>query len=124
MTRYCGLIGYCDTVEDPEGSGIWVEKVVEKRKYFGDVLEARRRYITGTGINDDIQVTNRISIVADMYATQNINKMRWAEWNGVKWIVTEVEIQRPRLILTLGGEWRDGSETDETQGATGGASGN
>jgi hypothetical protein len=29
--------------------------------------------------------------------------MRYVEWAGVRWDVTDVEVQRPRLILRLGG---------------------
>jgi hypothetical protein len=28
--------------------------------------------------------------------------MRWLEWKGTKWKVTSVEIERPRMILTIG----------------------
>ena len=54
-------------------------------------------------INDDININNSISIVADPYAYENFHNMRYAILEGVKWKITNVEINRPRLILTIGG---------------------
>ena len=55
--------------------------------------------------NDDIAFENNFSIVADAYAYENFANMRYVVWNGSKWRVTNVEVRRPRLILTVGKVW-------------------
>ena len=100
MAKYYGNIGYINTVEvEP---GIWEEQIVE-RPYYGDLTRNTSRYQTSGGVNDDINVSNNISIVADPYANENFQHMRYAEFMGAKWKITNVEIQYPRIILTIGG---------------------
>jgi len=101
--RFYGEVGYADeTVESPPDSGVWVDNIIEK-VYFGDVLRNTRRMSEGQSLNNDLSVNNSISIVADAYASENFMKMRYIRWNGVLWSVDVVEVQRPRLILQLGG---------------------
>ena len=52
---------------------------------------------------DDITVRNSISIVADPYANEHFFAIRYVAWAGSLWRVTDVEVQRPRLLLRLGG---------------------
>lgn len=100
MAKFCGNIGYIETVEvEP---GVWEESVVE-RFYYGDLIRNTSRFQSSGGINDDINISNNISILADPYANQNFQHMRYVEFMGAKWKITNVEVQRPRLILTIGG---------------------
>ena len=48
-------------------------------------------------------MTNEISLVADPYARENFHMIRYACFMGTRWEVTSVEVQYPRLVLTLGG---------------------
>ena len=100
MAKFSGLIGYIETTET--APGVWTE-VVTERKYSGDVLRNTRRWQQGEALNDNLVLNNTISIVADPFANQNIHTMRYVKWMEVSWKITNVEIQRPRLILTLGG---------------------
>lgn len=99
--RYHGAIGYADSVETPEGSGIW-EDVITERTYTGDVIRNTRRLESGESVNDDVVVNNNISVVADDEAIKHFFKIRYIVWAGVYWSVTSVEVKHPRLILTLG----------------------
>jgi hypothetical protein len=101
MTRFYGAIGYGNAIENPSGSGIWVDDIVEY-SYYGDVVRNIRRLEPGENLNDNISVQNSISVVADSYAEQNFFAIRYIEWNGFKWTVTSVEVRPPRLILSLG----------------------
>lgn len=101
MAKYYGSIGFVDTVE--ETPGIWVEKLIAKRQYYGDVISQSRSFKDGDKINDDLRVSNKISILSDPYACQNYYKMKWIEWMGTKWIVSNVDVEYPRLTLSLGG---------------------
>ena len=100
MAKYYGSVGYEDTVE--HDSGIFKETITE-REYYGDVIRNNRRLENPGEINDSINVSNQISIVADPYAVQNFWKIRYATFMGQKWKVKEVTVEFPRLILTLGG---------------------
>lgn len=105
--KWAGKIGFAETV-DTEPS-VYEEGITE-RKYYGDVLEWNRRMDTGSGVNPDITMQNRLSVLGDPYASSSLYKMRYAEYLGQKWEVTGVQVQYPRLILTLGGLW-NGRET-------------
>ena len=100
MAKYFGKVGFAVSKETKPG--IWTN-VITEREYYGDVLSNARRLQTADQLNDDINVTNRISIVADAFANENFHSMRFIEYMGTVWKVSNVEVQRPRLILTLGG---------------------
>ena len=99
MAKYFGSVGYS---EDEEVSpGIVKERIVT-REYYGDIIRNNRRLENSDQINDDIKITNQISIVSDPYAIDNFWKIRYATFMGQKWKVKTVEVEFPRLILTLG----------------------
>lgn len=100
MAKWYGAIGYVDTVETKPG--VFVERVLE-RNYYGDMLPVTRRLQTTDQVNDNIDIANELSIVADPYATEHIYSMRYAEFQGVRWKISNVKVVFPRLILTLGG---------------------
>lgn len=100
MAKFYGEIGYGETVETVPG--VWGD-VITERKYFGDVLRNTRGLQEGDKVNNDITVGNSISIVADAYAHEHFFAMKYIKWAGTYWIISDVEVQRPRLILRLGG---------------------
>lgn len=100
MAKFYGVIGYAETVET--APGVWTEQVIE-RNYYGDLIRNMRRLETKNRLNDDINIANEISILADPYANENFHAMRYVEFMGTKWKITSVEVRYPRLILTVGG---------------------
>lgn len=100
MAKWYGKIGYA--VTEQTSPGIFKESIVT-RNYYGDEIRNTRRLQSADQLNDNINISNRLSIVADAYANENIYSMRYAEFKGVKWKITDVEVSFPRLILTLGG---------------------
>ena len=100
MAKWRGVIGYAETVETEPGK--WEEQITE-RTHRGDVLKFNRRLQTTNKLNDDINVGNEISIVADPFANNHFYSMRYIEFMGAKWKITNVDVQRPRLILSIGG---------------------
>lgn len=103
MAKFYGEIGYnTGTVETPSGSGVWKD-VITERNYYGDVIRNSRQLREGELINDDISVNNSISILADPFAYENFFAMRYIRWMGALWIVSTVDVQVPRLLLSLGG---------------------
>lgn len=133
MARYFGKIGY--QLLDETKPGKFMEDIIE-RDYFGDEVRNSSRWETSNlGSNDDLNIQNTISIVADAFAYQNAQRIRYATYMGQKWKVKTVEIARPRLILALGGVYNEqilssseevapveqakwGSQTPQTSGST------
>lgn len=102
MAKWCGNVGYAETIETKPG--IWETNIVE-RQYFGDVINEQWKRQQSGGVNDDINISNRISIVADPYAMNHCSIMAYVEFMGEKWKVSDINVQYPRLILTIGGVW-------------------
>jgi hypothetical protein len=104
--RFHGPVGYAEDTET--APGVWSE-VITERSYYGDVLIQARRLedsaLVPQTLNPNVTAENRLSIVADAYANDNFAKMRYIRWNGDNWTITRVEVQRPRLILSIGELW-------------------
>lgn len=100
MAKFYGPIGYSETVETIPG--VWKEQITEKM-YYGELIRNTRRLQTADKLNDDVNIANEISIVADIFANENIFSMRYVGFMGAKWKITNVEVMYPKLILTIGG---------------------
>ena len=105
MAKWFGVIGFAETVETVPG--VWEEQITE-HKYYGDLTRNTRRLQTTDQLNDNINIANELSIVADPFARDHFHSMRYAELMGTKWKITSVEVQYPRLLLTVGGLYTDG----------------
>ena len=100
MGKWYGAIGFAETTETVPG--VWTEQIID-RNYYGDLIRNTRRLQSADKVNDDINISNELSIVSDPYAINNFHSMRYAEFMGTKWKITNIEVRYPRLILTLGG---------------------
>lgn len=109
--KWFGVIGFNDVVE--EEPGIWVPKIV-KKEFFGDVLRSSWREQQGAKINEDLAITNTISIVADPYLLNNFHKIAYIVFSGAKWTVSSVEVNTPRLTLSLGSLYLEDEEEEES----------
>ena len=102
MNRWYGTVGYVETAEvEP---GVWDEQETV-RQYYGEFVRKSSKFKTSRDVNDDLDVSVELSIVGDRYADLHFHSIRYVEFGGVKWKVNTVEPQRPRLILSLGGEY-------------------
>ena len=100
MSKWYGKIVYAVTAETEPG--IWEPSIIEKN-YFGDMISDRRKRQNSGDGNDNISLANVISILADPFAYQNCSDIAYVEIMGTKWKVSDVEVQYPRLTLTIGG---------------------
>lgn len=107
--RYYGKVGYCSTVE--VRPGVWDNNHIVERFYYGDVLRYGRRYQSADKVNDDLEISNQISILADPYAYDHFSEIRYVVWMGVKWKVPTVAVEYPRLKLTVGGVYTENDES-------------
>jgi hypothetical protein len=99
MAKFYGKVGYGVTAET--APGVW-EDTIDEITYFGDVVRNTRKLREGEKLNNDLSVQNSISIVADAYANEHFFAIRYVEWMGALWTVSDVEVQSPRLLLRLG----------------------
>ena len=100
MAKYYGAVGYA--IANEVRPGIWKDEIVE-RMYYGDIIRNTRRLESSDQVNDDINISNEFSILADPYANENFHLIKYVEFMGTKWKVTNVTVQFPRLILSVGG---------------------
>lgn len=107
MAKFYGAIGY--SVTEETNPGVWEEKITE-HFYYGELIRNTRKLQSTDQLNDNINVANEISIIADPFANENFHSMKYVEFMGAKWKITSVEVQFPRLILTVGGVY-NGQQT-------------
>lgn len=101
MAKWFGIIGYAVTTE--LSPGVYSDDITE-RKYAGDIIRNSNRWSTSSEtVNDDLDINNQFSILADPFAYENFHSMKYLEFMGKKWKITSVEVQYPRLILSVGG---------------------
>ena len=107
--RYYAKIGYRYTEEqkDSEGrpNGVYKE-IYTERPYKADVMTYGYKNQQGESVNDDYKLSNKFSVFAcDAFTLSHLNSIIYLEYLGVKWKVTSVDIQRPRLVISIGGEY-------------------
>lgn len=100
MAKFAGMIGFAELVET--SPGVFTE-VITERPYKGDVVRMSRRLEGADKINSDINVSNSFSIVSDPFADTHFFAMRYVTWMGARWKISNVILERPRLILNIGG---------------------
>lgn len=110
MAKFYGKIGFVESKD--QGDGIWILDVTE-REYVGDVIKNTRRWdVSSEKINDNLNLNNSISIISDDFAIEKASFIKYVEWMGSCWDISSIEMQRPRLILTIGGVY-NGPRPDE-----------
>ena len=100
MAKFYGPIGFAELVETTPG--VWIEDIVE-HNYYVEVIKNSRNLQTSAQVNDNVNISNQFSIIADPYANTNFHAMRYIEYMGTKWKITNVDVQFPRLVMSAGG---------------------
>lgn len=101
MAKFSGTVGFTG-IQEETSPGVWRNKTVERRMR-GDVIRLAKNTVEADKLVDDISLSHRISIVADKFSYENFVNLAWIEYMGVKWQVTSVEVERPRLVVSVGG---------------------
>lgn len=102
MSKFSGLVGYVTQLET--SPGVW-SSVENSNMMKGDVIRQSSNSQNGDKVNSDVTLSHRVSLLGDAHSFNNYYNIRWVEVDGRKWQVASVEIQRPRIIVTLGGVW-------------------
>lgn len=112
--KFYGPVGFAEVVT--KRPGVKTTEPVEY-SYSGDVLRRSIRFQNGESVNDTIAPQNQISILADPYARNHVGSMKYVKWMGTAWKITDVSVQYPRLVLTLGGPYNGATVGSSTAGA-------
>ena len=102
MARFSGSVGYI--TQEEKVPGVW-SSAENSKMMKGDIIRQSSTVQNGDKVNSDITLSHRVSLLGDAYAFGNYYNIKWIQLDGRKWEVTTVEIQRPRIIVTLGGVW-------------------
>lgn len=109
MAKGYGKVGFIKTVETEPG--IWEPKETVN-EYYWEMARYASMFQTSGGMNDNQNINTEVSIIADSYAVENFNDIRYIELQGAKWKVTSVDPTKyPKLILSIGGVWNGKSTT-------------
>lgn len=106
MNKFYGIIGFVDLKET--SPGVWTP-IVTERNYFGEFSKQGRQLSDANRINDNITLTESLSIIADPYALNHYHTIRYIVRGSAKWKVSGVGINYPKLELTLGGLYNEES---------------
>lgn len=107
--KFSGIVGFWqgDVETKP---GVWKPQILE-RLYKGDIQRNYRKFQTvSEQQNENLTLSNQITILSDIFARENWNSIRYVIWNGVKWTVSTVEVGFPRLTLEIGGKYNGADE--------------
>ena len=107
MAKFHGWVGFVESIET--SPDVWTDHIIE-RLYSGDMIQNYPHWKLAQQVNDDLSVNNRISIIADAYALSNFGIIRYVTLHNIKWKVTGVSIQYPRLILDIGDIYNGGEK--------------
>lgn len=109
--KFSGKIGFWKKDKETK-PGVYKGEIVEK-SYTGDILSNSRRFQSVENQqNENLRVSNRLSILSDLYMQKNWSSIKYVLWNGVKWSVNSVDISSyPRVILELGGVYNGKTST-------------
>jgi hypothetical protein len=100
MAKFVGSIGFA--VSNETEPGVWVDSITEV-KYVGDVTRTTQRWNSAEKVNADLTISDTISIVADGFTLSNVHSMKYVRWRGSTWKINTIQVNRPRLILEIGG---------------------
>lgn len=98
--KWFGKVGY--GFEKETSPGVYEIEFIE-REYYGDVTNLYSRWVNSENLNDETKIDCKISIIADQFAYEKFPFIKYVEYMGHLWKVSDISPNRPRLALTLGG---------------------
>lgn len=103
--KFSGKIGYAVTQEVEVQPGVWKNTSIE-RDAVGNYTKKYIRYQGSDKVNDNVVLSTVVEVIADPYAMENYNFIKYVIIRGVAWKVESIDItQYPRMVLVLGGEY-------------------
>lgn len=101
--KFSGRIGYSEDYEEPAGSGIWRNKIVEV-PCRGTLTTTNKRWENGPSANDDLKLNETLSFVVRPQLRSKLSKIAYVKKGGEYWKVQSIDDSKPpRVSLTIGG---------------------
>lgn len=108
--KWSGKIGFYvdeEVIKDGIGTGIWKPQIVE-RSYTGNIVrDYRSQENTNDKVNEDVTISNNISVILDRYLDSHICDIKYITFKGVKWKVKGFTINHPRIDISIGGIYNE-----------------
>lgn len=100
--RYSGKIGFTAQVE--KAPGVWDDQITEV-DYVGDVQQRTETFSQGDNVLPRYSATTSVSVLSDGVPKENYSDIAYVTYAGVRWTVSSVVVQWPRLVLYIGEEY-------------------
>ena len=82
--------------------GVYTDVITEK-PYKVEIVKVTAKQQEGEHLHKDISLLNTFSIIADAYLRDTLFAMKYIEWMGVRWSISDVDPStRPRITFRLG----------------------
>lgn len=108
--KWSGKIGFYvdeEVIKNGIGTGIWKPQIVE-RSYTGNIVrDYRSQENTNDKVNEDVTISNNISVILDRYLDSHICDIKYITFKGVKWKVKGFTINHPRIDISIGGVYNE-----------------
>jgi len=100
MSRCVVDVGYSSTIETKPGI---FEDEYREVSHVALVLSSKTAWVRGARAGDDVELNQRLSIIPTPDTYANVGAIKYVTYYGVKWKVISINMQRPRMVLTVGG---------------------
>lgn len=100
MAKYYGKIGFA--ISEETKPGVWTDRIIEKI-YSGEIQNVYRRWEKSEYLNDDLRYNIELSMLCDSFVIENGHKIKYIVYAGSKWKANSINIEYPRVKITLGG---------------------
>lgn len=103
MSRYSGNLGFVMGQKESEDEpGVYIQDIQE-RKYYGEFYRvSKRNQQSSDTINGSYTIQNEISVISDAFLKDNLVKLKYIVFMGVRYWISNIQVSPPRLILDLG----------------------
>lgn len=110
--RFYGKVGFVETQKT--APGVYTETVIAEKYYYGDILNwSPREEESNDQANDELNVSNRISIMGNRFAYSHISAIKYIEWLGSRWRIRNATVNYPRIVLDIGGLYKGKEAGDD-----------
>lgn len=105
MAKFVGVIGLIQAIEKEPGNYVPTPREIKVRGVL--LRNTVRKDENQNSTNDNISISNKISIVANPYSKEHVFEMTYVKFTlpklGGVWKINSAELKEPRIELTLGG---------------------
>ena len=101
--KWYGKIGFIDTAET--SPGVWQPTIIEK-EYYGDANRIMSKWSSNPdSTNSELTMSIEISVISDPFLEKSLQSIRYIEYMGSFWDISNIDVQYPRLKFQIGGAY-------------------